>query len=170
MRNASLYHKATVFRTVLQFTAYKCEKFHYANSNIWYENKHLLKSTEVKKAPWKASEFYTAKVCELLNPFFSFLFMLTCVQDIAPRASNQTFSFFAVFRAVRFWSDTKVPKGSPNTHYNKSREKLILRTVHLWLAHKMDFLLLLNPLGSGGNCLKTWKVLHTPTVLCKAQC
>lgn len=29
------------------------------------------------------------------------------------------------------------------------------------MAHKMDFSLL-NPLGVGGNCLKTWKVLHTP--------
>lgn len=68
--------------------------------------------------------------------FFSFLFMLTCIQSLALRVSKQPFSFctYTVLRAVGCWAMTKAPKCSANTDNNKCGERSILRTVQLWLT------------------------------------
>lgn len=176
MRNSSLYHKVTVFKAALLFTAYKCERFHCAKKkkkkikiyiHIWCGNKNLLKCAEVQKVPAKPLHSTLEKPVGFLTHFFLSICACLCL-EFSPVSFQAAFFFciYTALRAVGCWSMTKAPECSPNTDNNKSRERSILRTVHLWLTKCISYSC--KSLQAGDKCLKTWKTLHTPAVLCQA--
>ena len=100
-------------------------------------------------------------------PIFSLPLYAYLHSVLSSESCKQPFSFgvHAALRAVGCWSMTKAPKCPPNTDNNKSRERSVLRAVHLWLTKWISCCC--KTLRRGKNCLKIWKSLRTPVVVCE---